>query len=291
MDMGWSAHRFFVSVFPVLRKETEGSGTTYRSTSPCPTRYPSPSSRKTMPSLVSSLTAGKPKLVITVPASSVSPATLGTVESRTDVDTAADSLGAPLWRRGSCAVVVVVAAAEAGLTTLGDGVGLWKIRLRLYSSKRTFSWARSWSVRRCASGTSSMSKKSRAEAANFGLMMSSSRGTVDVGDLVAMARWSSNSRMCLRCSKEEGIWHTSGGGEHALIAQKSGWWTYPSTCDSPERHSHALSHHRIAECEHSCGGLRLNTRTATEHEAIPPTVWTTEQDDYVVHLRDVAQLT
>lgn len=48
------------------------------------------------------------------------------------------------------------------------GEGLEKIWLRLKSAMRAWSRACSWSVIRCASGTSSMRRKSRQEAARAG---------------------------------------------------------------------------------------------------------------------------
>ena len=127
---------------------------TYRSTNPCPTLYPKLSRRWNTASRVSSSAEGKPRLVISffaVP-SSVTPASPSSPSS-------------PL-----------------------AAVGWLKILLRRYSCSNACSRACRRSVILCARGTSSIKRKSRAEALILGVRASSvSRegGRVEVLDMVA----------------------------------------------------------------------------------------------------------
>lgn len=159
--------------------EREREAYTYRSTRPCPTRYPRPSKRQKTASRVSSLSMWD-VVVFAAPVAIevvvvVAGALLSIVAAAAGV--VVDAAGV----RSCCCccpccwcVALLDAGAAAAAAGVVDAEALLRILLLRNSSMRACSRAWSWSVMRWASGTSSMRRKSRQETFSLGLMMSSS---------------------------------------------------------------------------------------------------------------------
>lgn len=164
-------------------REREREAYTYRSTRPCPTRYPRPSKRQKTASRVSSLSMWD-VVVFAAPVAIevVVVAGAGALLSIVAAAAAVLVLDAAGVRSCCCCcpccccwcVALLDAGAAAAAADVVDAEALLRILLLRNSSMRACSRAWSWSVMRWASGTSSMRRKSRQETFSLGLMMSSS---------------------------------------------------------------------------------------------------------------------
>lgn len=154
--------------------EREREAYTYRSTRPCPTRYPRPSKRQKTASRVSSLSMWD-VVVFAAPVAIEVVVVAGALLSIVAAAVAVLVLGAAGVRSCCCwCVALLDAGAAAAAAGVVDAEALLRILLLRNSSMRACSRAWSWSVMRWASGTSSMRRKSRQETFSLGLMMSSS---------------------------------------------------------------------------------------------------------------------
>lgn len=156
---------------------------TYRSTRPCPTRYPRPSKRQKTASRVSSLSMWDvvvfaAPVAIEVVVVVAGGALLSIVAAAAGVVVDAAGVRSCCCCCPCCCCCGCVALLDAGAAAAAAGVvdaeALLRILLLRNSSMRACSRAWSWSVMRWASGTSSMRRKSRQETFSLGLMMSSS---------------------------------------------------------------------------------------------------------------------
>lgn len=158
--------------------EREREAYTYRSTRPCPTRYPRPSKRQKTASRVSSLSMWD--VVVFAAPVAIEVVVVAGAGALLSITAAAGVVVDAAGVRSCCCcpccwcVALLDAGAAAAAAGVVDAEALLRILLLRNSSMRACSRAWSWSVMRWASGTSSMRRKSRHETFSLGLMMSSS---------------------------------------------------------------------------------------------------------------------